>query len=182
MSPNKICLNCKKKFYSTKGKENCAPCSRLLGLIKPYIVRRSSYYKLKRTCEDVSLFERDIYLLATKFKWNLISPVDIYRVADLYIKVTCNDLKYSTNDPERQAEIMIKDLVELLELKKQLPTIARYKARSIVQLSKNGRVIRTFNSIKHAVEVLDYTDSTIKRACNGKKTIIKEILKWKADI
>lgn len=179
---NRKCLNCKKKFYSSKGKENCSACNRLLGVTKPNpqndkirILRA-----LKRNCEDVRVYATDIKLLATKMKWNLINPIDNFRIADLYMKITCNDLKYSTKDAYQQAEFMIAELLKLLtaDILPKTPG----NARVIVQLNKEGEVIREFKSVRTCAKELDYAYETIQRRCDGLKSSVREILKWKKDI
>ena len=179
---NRLCDHCKKKFYSSIGKEYCRACSNKLGLVEKRSEHKSMIRKIKKLCTDVKVYEKEIYLLAAKSKWDLLNPADFYKVAHIFMDVVCNENKYSTKTPDMQAILMLDELVKLLEYKKIEHHYRRYQARGVVQLDKKGKVIRTFSSIKQAVEVLDYCDSTIKRACDGKKTLIKEILKWKSDV
>jgi hypothetical protein len=181
MTNNRSCKNCKKKFYSSKGKENCGNCMRNLGLRKP--TKTFAKNALKRVCQDVQLFKTDIHILATKQKWGLISPIDRLRVVDVYMNVVCNEAKYSTNEPEQQVQFMLIELLQLLDITRDYELITPGKGRIVVHLdSKTGQVIKEYRTIREASIDLDYGASSIKRRCDGLKCVVREVLKWKKDI
>jgi hypothetical protein len=182
MHNNKKCKNCKKKFYSSTGKENCRKCSVELGLVKPQSLQRAVQHKLRKVCADVNDYAHDIKMLSIKNKWGLMTPVDYFRVCSIYMDVVCNDRIYSTREIDAQVNLMLLDLNNLLKYKNEKKERKPYQSRAIVQLDKSGKVIRTFASVRDAVRQLDYCDITIKKACNGHKTFVKEILKWKTDV
>lgn len=179
---NAKCQNCKKKFHSSTGKLYCRACRNYLNMIPNASKKRNQKNKLKRLCEDVLLHQSEIYLLATKEKWGLLNQIDFFRVANIYMLVVCNENRYAQKEPDVQVQMMLKELVDLIEFRKIDATNTKYKTRAIVQLDKNGIVVRTFQSMKHASQVLDYSTFVIKRTCEGYKTAAKEILKWKSEI
>lgn len=182
MKHNIRCEKCRKKFYSSIGKKHCRKCSIELGLVKPTSLHQSMLKKMKTLCKDVHVYKTDIQLLAVKLKWGLLTPTDFFRVADIFMDVTCNDRIYSTRETYQQVELMIRDLVNLLQYKKHSRKLSPGKSKSIVQLNKEGEVVKTFPSIRQAKAELNCSDKTILKACAGEKTYLKEILKWSSDI
>lgn len=181
MKPIRKCENCSKKFYSSTGKTKCSACNRLLGFVKPSNYEKIRLNKaLKRNCGSVHDYSTEIKILATKVKWNLINHIDIFRIADLYLTITCNDLKYSTKEPEQQVELMIAELLVLLSHKPS--TKVGRPSRYVVQLNEKGEVIKEFVSVRKCSKELNYSQVTIQKRCNGQKTRVREILKWKEDI
>ena len=97
---NKRCDTCKKTFYTSKGNEHCRPCMRDLGLLTEEQNKRILQRIIKDACGDAKNYKTEIFLYSAKQKWNLLSELDYYKIADLYLKIICDGFKYSQNEPE----------------------------------------------------------------------------------
>lgn len=180
--PNEpVCKNCFKNFYSTRGKEFCRKCSLSLGLVSREAIRQLTKRRLLSLCEDIKIYEPEIKCLAVKLKYRMISPLDIYRIADLYMKITCNEIKYSTKEPLDQCYSMIDELLQTLMSLDQ-PKHPR-SGKSVVVLDKNNKIKAEYPSVRQAAKALDYSEISITRLCDGKPVkCIKENIKWKASL
>lgn len=175
-----ICKNCGKTHTSVT-KEYCRNCARSLGFISKQAIQNRIRRSIKNLCSDIKEFEGEIKRLAVKMKYDLISPIDLYRIVDIYLKVTCDENKYSIQSPLDQCRCMIEELILALSNIDRTPSTKN--GRAVVHINNRGRIVAEWSSIRKAALSLDYVASAIRSRCNGKKVkSIKEDLRWKSDI
>lgn len=182
----KQCAACHKAFYSTIGKEYCRSCFAIRGDYSGnYIKNRTSALR-KSQCLDIRLFKKEIYLLATKSKWGLLSYIDIFRIASIYVAVTCDDNKYSQYEPEYQAKFMMDDLVRMVDGTIEIGSPGR-PGRGVVKVDANGKVLKEYSSVTAAAEDNDIYVMFVRRCCNesnfkglGRNRLLS--FRWKKDI
>lgn len=178
---NRNCNTCKKKFYTSKQNEHCRPCMRDLGLLSDEQNKRILQRIIKDACGDAKQYKTEIFLYSVKQKWNMLTQLDYYKIADLYLKIICDGFKYSQNEPENQVIYMLADLRTLLM---EFPTkkrIGRTKGKGVIQLTKDGKIKKQWKSIKSASEALDLGEYKVKALCNRKIKNVSPILYWAND-
>jgi hypothetical protein len=177
---NAKCANCGTKFKSKTGKEHCRVCRRLLGLISPVSMKKSIQLISRSNCSDVREHEKEIKILATKLKWNLLTPLDYYRVANVWMIVTCDELKWSSQEIHTQIELMLDLLVKMLS-----EPVSNYTKKpssgfrkSIKQVDSSGRTLKKWPTVKEACEELDLNRTLVTSILNGKKKVSNLDLRW----
>ena len=112
--PHKIIkCQCGKKYSTKKGKTKCRNCFKLEN---DYTIKnlRNLYNRVK---VDPKPYLLDIKLLLIKEKWNLLNPVDYYRVCNIWMLILGNELSYSADAPNIQIKLMLNELKELFNYK-----------------------------------------------------------------
>ena len=177
---NKKCKNCNAKFYSSKGDENCRPCRRELGLLTYEQSRRIAVKMIKEACGDAKDYKTEIIHFSIKQKWGLLTQLDYYKIADLYLKVACDSEKYSQNEPKHQVVYMLSDLRTLLmdfSVKKK----RKVKHGKAVVEVVDGKVKRSWSTINAAAKELDISGNMVCRICNKVSKRRFYNLLWKKD-
>ena len=174
------CKNCDKYFKSATGKEHCRVCRRLLGLISPIAMKKSIDIITKFNCSDVKEYEKEIKLLATKVKWGLISHLDYFRIADVWMAVTCDEVKWSAKEPNIQISLMIDLLVRMLQDAniKYIKATPPSKRKAVKQVDVSGRTLKTWSTVKEVCEEFDLSRPIITAVLNKKKKITNLDLRW----
>jgi hypothetical protein len=174
------CANCGTKFTSTTGKKHCRVCRRLLGLISPVAMKRSISLTTKLNCSDVREHEKEIKILATKLKWNLLTPLDYYRVANVWMTVTCDEIKWSSKEIHTQIELMLDLLIRMLS-----EPVSHYAKKpgagfrkSVKQVDSSGRTLKKWSTVKEVCEEFDLNRTFVTAVLNGKKKISNLDLRW----
>lgn len=178
------CKSCGKKVVTKYIPPLCRYCKKLFGENKEHTVRVKVTKLVRKSCDDVKKYESEIKRLATKVKHNLLTPIDPFRICDIFIAVTCDETKYAALDVDMQCRLMIKDLVDMLTIPHfQIKNSRSYnrRGRAIVKIEE-GVVIEQYASLRHAQEKTDYPRDSIKKVCNGGKVrSIKEDFRWARD-
>jgi hypothetical protein len=108
------CKHCKKVFYSSRGKEYCLNCRRVLGLLTPVASRNRLSKAMRSMCSNPLEWQSEIKLLQIKYKWGLFNELDTFRVAHIYMYCICDADKYCSLSPMLQAEQMLSELAMLI--------------------------------------------------------------------
>lgn len=178
--PKKIgrCESCGKKFESTTGKTKCRLCRRLHNEISEFSIKRNLNQMQANLCNELQPYANDIRLLNAKLKWDLLTPLDYFRVADLYVKITCDEMKYSAQDPDVQIKLMLHDLYQLL-VNDKFKIKSEKGKKAIIQLDKEGKVIAKWSSVKACAKDLYLDRASVRAYCNGKRRSKFFILRWR---
>lgn len=176
---NRRCKNCNGKYYSSKNEENCRPCRRDLGLLTIEQSRAIANKILKAACGDAKDYRSEIMYYSVKQKYNQLTELDYYLIADLYLKIICDAFKYSQNEPKNQVIYMLSDLRTLLM---EFPKREKYikSGRGVVEVV-DGKVNRSWNSINKAATELDISTNMVGRICDRKSKRRFYNLMWKKD-
>lgn len=177
------CTKCNRRFYSQIGKVDCKACMIQTGDMTSEYVRRKTIRQMKNNCQDVMDFESEIKILATKNKWNMLSHIDLFRIANIFIAVTCNENVYSTLEPDEQCKCMISDLIRMLS-EKELETKIVI-SRAVVRVDSRGRVLEEYKSMTEAAKAHDVYVGYVQNSCRANlEKLSKKRLKfrWKKDI
>lgn len=170
-NPKPECARCGKRFYTTKGADKCRNCRRLAGEISSAGIRKRIAGILKTSCDDVKNWKSDITCLNVKLKHNLLAPTDYFRVAHIYMAVTCNEVKFSALEPEEQVIHMLDELWQLLMSDNVVPKPHLNRKRRGVNLyDELGKVIETWSSISQCAEDLDLSRSQVRYICEHKSS------------
>lgn len=173
------CESCGKKFSTINDKTKCRLCRRLHNEISEVSMRRNLLQQEKSLCNELEPVANDIRLLNAKLKWNLLTPLDYYRVADIFVKVTCDEMKYSAQEPEVQVKLMLNDLYQLLINDQFKIKSHRGIKRAIVQLNSSGQVIAKWPSVRSCAKDLDLDRATVRAYCDGKRKSRTYTLRWR---
>lgn len=178
------CVRCDKTLHGLKGKDTCRSCNWILGNVTEQYARRIILKIEEEHCSDAIHWQKEIMLLSVKQKWNLLNPIDYYRVADIFIKVSCDANKYSTETPEKQCELMLHELRLVLSGKAEAAKKRGKKGKSIVAYkSGTSEVFMSFNSCKECAEFFNCSSSTLSSHINA-RYLSKKIpydLRWGKD-
>lgn len=180
------CKACDKNFYSTMGKVYCRACFAIRGEYSGNYLKNKTSALRSSMCKDIRLYKKQIYLLATKLKWGYINFIDYFRIADIYMSVTCDENKYSQMSAEEQCALMIADMVRMLDGTIEIGTPGRI-GKGVVKVDGRGAVIKEYKSVKDAADDNDLYLSFVRRSCNesefkglGKNRTLR--FRWKRDI
>lgn len=161
------CINCGNKFHSTVGKVSCRKCNNLSKNLSRTYSDTKTKKMIKSNCDDYKQYETDIRLLYVKLKHNLLSQIDIFRVVNIYISVTCNEASYSTFTPEDQCACMLNDLMNMVTSVDEVKTKGR-KGRAVVKINEEGDVIAEYASVTEAAKSHDIYKGYVTNSCNLK--------------
>lgn len=178
---NRKCKECNKIYYSSKGNEYCRPCLREKGLLSDEQLRRILNQIKKNSCGDAHDYKTEIMMFSIKAKWDMLNEIDYYLIADLYLKIVCDEVRYSQNEPKNQIIYMLSDLRTMLM---EFPKKSRRKkgqGKIIIETYSNGSIKRKFTSIKNAAIALDLGEYKVRSLCNKKKKFTKPFLYWEKD-
>lgn len=174
-----LCENCGNKFSSYTGKTHCQKCRNALGLVNSQALRARIQKRIKQTAEDPMLYADEIKRLAVKIKWNLLSHIDMFRVVHIYLNITNDPEKYSSDTPEIQAQLMIKELIRMITLPKKKPG----RPSMSVCLIEGDRVVKTWKSTTECANELGMRSTSVTKICNGGRVKgRKMMLVWKSDL
>lgn len=180
------CKGCDKKFHSKLGKELCRSCNALQNNYKPGYLKLKTKRMLKNNCADHRVWAKDIKLLYVKMKHNLLSHIDLFRIASIFMEITCNEVKYSSLEPEEQCKSMINDLIKMVTEDDYEISDGHHRGRGVVRIDEKGRVIETFRSIREAAEYHDVYRGFVKNSCDkaleGKDKNGRLRFRWKNHI
>jgi hypothetical protein len=179
MTNNINCKKCNRKFYTTKGADYCRPCKRELGLLTE--VQKAKIYNqlLKDNCGDVNDFKEEIIMYSIRCKWDLLTELDYYKIAHMYLQIICDPVRFSQNPIKDQINYMLADLRTLLygiPKKKRKPKTGR----GIVEII-DGKINRSWHTISEAGRELDITSNMVGRICNGLSKRRWYNLMWEKD-
>ena len=123
----KTCPNCLRQHKSEAAYDTCYPCRK-----SEYVFKQEARAKLqiKRTLLnskiDISYYAPDIRLLAWKKERGLLTPVEYYITASIYMDVVNSDSSYVMEEPKWQVHYMLSELTFLLEKKKDIKFNKKY--------------------------------------------------------
>jgi hypothetical protein len=177
----KICAGCGRKFHTTTGKTLCRHCYSISGFSLTQKRKQKQLQQLP-DCHPITGWEKSIKTLLVKLKWNLLSPVDLFRVAHIYMDCVCDENKYSTLIPEEQCQYMLLEMSGIL--KGELDANNK-KSKPVVKIDANGNILAEYSSMKSAASANKVFISFVANSCkkdgyiNAKGKNRKLRFRWK---
>lgn len=168
MKNPKRCSRCGKKYHGTK-KEYCRICCNELGLVTRNTIWFQQKRRMKSFVASPQPFITDIKILATKFKWNLLSPIDLFKIVNIWLKLFDANNGYDRMNLNDQISKMIADLKWSLDKEPSNHESKRKIIKGVV-LWQNEEIVKTWTSVKKCSEDLEISTSTIRMICDGKRT------------
>lgn len=179
-SPRKYCTSCGRRFWSQIGKEQCRTCMQATFNNQPIeYVNRKVKRLIEKSCESVFKYERDIKLLATKMKWDLLSHIDLFRIANIYMAVACDETKFSTYEADVQCQYMLSELMMMLQSDDGTYQ-PRYKA--ICRMDGKGNVLQRWDNATSASVDLGVSRKILVSIAAGQKRVSRLFMKWESDL
>jgi hypothetical protein len=182
-----ICKSCGKKFHSQIGKTECQSCiiSRF-GYQSDYYARRVLKRKLKSLKGDIKESEVDIKMLSVKKKWNLLSEIDYFRIADIYMGIVCDEKKYSSEEPHTQVGHMLDELLILLEKESQKSTddfVRRSNlfSKKVLLFDEKDNIIKEFDKLGDCMEYTGLSRYWIDKILKNDGIEGMPLLKWSSN-
>jgi hypothetical protein len=178
--PRKYCTSCGRKFWSQKGKEQCRTCMQAtFNGQAPEYVNRKVKRLIEKSCESVFKYERDIKILATKMKWNLLSHIDLFRIANIYMDVVCDETKFSTYEADVQCQYMLSELMIMLQSD---DGTYQPKYKAICRMDGKGNVLQRWDNATKASEELGVSRKILVSIAAGQKKVRRLFMKWESDL
>lgn len=158
------CKRCNKIYYSTTGKEYCRDCFSIVGVYKNIYYKNKQQKHIRINCnERVDKWETEIKLLATKIKWNLLTPIDHFRIANIWMSVTGDENKFSTQPVDVQCVNMIAKLLKMLSGEIE---VGNKRSKPVCKIDERGNVLETYRSVGEAAKANDVYKEFVTHSCN----------------
>jgi hypothetical protein len=159
------CRTCGRIFHSTIGKDLCRFCYSIDGHLYSKSIRMRKHALVKKLEGPIDRWRDRIKILLVKMKWNLLSQIDIFLVAHIYMDITNNENKYSTLQIDHQIQYMLLELEKMMNNEFVPPPRL---GRRVEQIDSKGKVVQEFFSMSAAAKHHDVHIAVVRKSClNG---------------
>jgi hypothetical protein len=157
------CENCNRRFFTTIGKTLCRQCFAIEGNFS------SSYRKSqmpKNASKTIRQWTPQIKILLVKLRWNILNPVDTFKIAHIYMDCVNNENKYSTLEIDHKIQYMLFELKTMMT-GEFAPKGSFRRGREVQQIDDSGKVLKEYVSLRMAAVEHNISRVIVQKSCDN---------------